>query len=1078
MRKSYGKCLLAVVLTYALVYGGLLLWSRGLPYVLDNNESFSSLWHAYNLYHFDVRKSCGLADEACSPHAEAHPYVHTHQGNFPRLFAFLLFVLGARTAESQIVLTTLTVGVATILFAYHFFSGLAGPRFALVACLFLMTDYLLFAQWQMVTYRVWHGFFVFSSLLCVRGAGGGRRGLWAALTLVNYLCLYYFEFVFVVFVTLTAALYAATLYGRNLRVVARAALPAAAGAVASLMIFFGQLAGYVGVRGLVQDALMTLHARNAAGPSGSASRALSDFYDRHAIIFWPNYFDARQYRSVDAAWRSFLTWNLGPYTPLLALAALLLLVGLLAGLLLSGPRLAALEELRRRLRPLTRPPRPRRSEVRFLLNLAAFLFLALCWDRFLTALVWGAAPSAPALPAGLVHVAAVGLCLLAGRWATNRWWGFARLPPPRVAAAGSALLAGALFLRHQHSWFEYYCEPLWEAMRRGVAGTVLAPAAVACAAVVAVVLALRARRLLGRDDFRRLGALTRYLACGAAAYLAVYVLFPGYLHTGYLCRFLSFAVFFTDAALAAAFFFLLRPLYREVGRLRHTPWRLRAALAPALVLGLAALFLAAGWVRVQAWYVRAMPPDQYAFLKRLAKPPYRGASFVTNVYALPVAASTGEWAYKDDLVASGAVQLGPNGYLVARDPHTYLWLADRAANPAYARPDYILLVHRPMLPLASAAQPVPVPQEPALAEPVVASPSPYLHHRVVAQDPSGRGRWVILKADWDLPPYLVPGAEGDAHGAVSLDLQAESSGLVAHVGYRYAHQEGKPEAGTVVRLYAVGQDGKSRLLAEQLGQSIFRLPSLFSGNLQASVTPATATKRGPEFFSDSRRVGDAPSVRPPYLRPLPGRADGACVAASPVTGRRGDAVRLEYQFCQDEGEPEAGSVVRLYLEDPVGQLTLMKEAAGGKEVSVPTPLPARADPSLAFRVSVTPRTATGTGREFFCPEKIPVAAFARPFLVPGSGPDAPRVRVSVAGPTALALSYAYAHPFRARERGTVVRLYRLDERGSLALMREEKDVRLLLLPHGFRGKVRVSVTPSAGNFAGPEYFSDTVVIED
>ncbi|HJT75792.1 MAG TPA: hypothetical protein VJ739_01185, partial [Gemmataceae bacterium] len=555
------------------------------------------------------------------------------------------------------------------------------------------------------------------------------------------------------------------------------------------------------------------------------------------------------------------------------------------------------------------------------------------------------------------------------------------------------------------------------------------------------------------------------------------------LHTGYLWRFVSFAVFFTNVAVAAAFFFLLRPLYREVARLRWSlPALRRPGAALALGLGVAVLFFAAYWVRLQVWYVRAIPPNQYAFLKLLAKPPYRGASFITNAYALPIAAATGEWAYKDDLIATGAVQLGPDGYLVARDQHTYLWLADRASNPAYARPDYILLVRHPELPQVIFSMPgQPPPLETALTEPLVAAPSPYLHHRVVAQDPSGRGRWVILKADWDLPPYLARRADGDPHDAVSLDVRSDSSGSVAVVSYRYAHQEGKPEAGTVVRLYTVGRDGASRLLAEKTGQGAFRLPSSFAGNLRASVTPATATKRGPEFFSASRRVGDVPSARPPYLRPLPGRADGSCVRVSVVTGRRGDALRLEYRYAQDEGEPEAGSVARLYLEDQVGQLTLVREARGGKELAVPSPLPGRPDPSLAFRVSVTPRTAACAGREYFCQEKIPVASFARPFLVPGAGPNAPRVQVIVTpgpGPTMLTVNYAYAHPFKSRERGTVVRLYRVDEGGALTLLREEKDVRVLLLERGFRGKVRVSVTPGAGTFPGPEYFSAPVVLGD
>ena len=150
--------LILVALAYGLLFGSCLWVTGGFPYVLDNNESFSSLWHARNLYDFGLARSWGLADESFSPHAGAHPYVHTHQGNFPRLFAFALYVLGARDITSQIVLTTFTVGLASVLLMFRFFSELATPRFGAIACIVFMTDYVLFSQWQMVTYRVWHTF--------------------------------------------------------------------------------------------------------------------------------------------------------------------------------------------------------------------------------------------------------------------------------------------------------------------------------------------------------------------------------------------------------------------------------------------------------------------------------------------------------------------------------------------------------------------------------------------------------------------------------------------------------------------------------------------------------------------------------------------------------------------------------------------------------------------------------------------------------------------------------------------------------------------------------------------------------
>src|SRR6202008_1622904 len=110
-------------------------------------------------------------DEAASPNASAHPVVHSHQGNFPRLFAFLIYVLGARTAASQILVTTLTIGTASVLMAYAFLRRTSGELMATLAVLFLITDYLMFAQWQVNTYRVWHCFLLFAALQCVHVLG-------------------------------------------------------------------------------------------------------------------------------------------------------------------------------------------------------------------------------------------------------------------------------------------------------------------------------------------------------------------------------------------------------------------------------------------------------------------------------------------------------------------------------------------------------------------------------------------------------------------------------------------------------------------------------------------------------------------------------------------------------------------------------------------------------------------------------------------------------------------------------------------------------------------------------------------
>jgi hypothetical protein len=253
---------------------------------MDNNESFSSLWHARNLLAYGFERSYGLADESWSAVAAGHPYVHTHQGNFPRLFATLIYLLGARSIEAQIAITTFTVGLAVVFLAYKYFSKLVNPLFALVTCLLLITDYLLFSQWQVVTYRVWHGFFVFSTLHCLHGLGGKRRNLWAMATLVNFAFLFYWELVFAVFVALFAAIYMTLLYWSKWKLILVGVTCQAAGAVMALTVLGIQLVLYMGWDDAVHDFYLTFVARNQAGDAEDLIAHMREFFDSRRILFW------------------------------------------------------------------------------------------------------------------------------------------------------------------------------------------------------------------------------------------------------------------------------------------------------------------------------------------------------------------------------------------------------------------------------------------------------------------------------------------------------------------------------------------------------------------------------------------------------------------------------------------------------------------------------------------------------------------------------------------------------------------------------------------------------------------------
>jgi hypothetical protein len=327
-----GRYLTVVVLFYVAFYGLFLLAARGLPYVLDNNESFSSLWHATNLHNFGLSKSFGVTDEAYGFNPAAHPYVYTHQGNFPRLFAYLIYLLGARSIEAQIAVTTFTVGLAAIVLAYRFFTSVVTPLFGLLACIVLITDYVLISQWQVVTYRVWYAFFVFSSALCVHACVGKVRW-WQASTCLNFACLFYFEFIFVAFVTLGVGLYAIALLQDRRRIAGFLAW-VFAGAAIGLGILLTQLWLLLGWEDLRRDAYLTFVARNRYLQEPWLLEEMREFFSSRNIVFWYNLEDGSRFRRLGYFVASFTHHEFQLHTPLFTSAVTLVIAGFLAGIVI------------------------------------------------------------------------------------------------------------------------------------------------------------------------------------------------------------------------------------------------------------------------------------------------------------------------------------------------------------------------------------------------------------------------------------------------------------------------------------------------------------------------------------------------------------------------------------------------------------------------------------------------------------------------------------------------------------------------------------------------------------------------
>lgn len=955
-RRPADRAWLVVLATYVVVYGGLLWATDGYPYVFDNNESYSSLWHARSLYENGVAQTKGLTDEVFSPSPAASPYIHSHQGNFPRLFTFILYALGLRTIGPQIWVTTFTVGLAALWFAFRFFSRLINPVYAALTCLVLMTDYLFFTQWQVGLYNIWHGFFFFSSLLCVQSLGTvERRGRWFALALLNFAALFYWEYVFTAFVALLCGLYAVVLYWRRFRLVWLVAAAGAAGAALAAGLLLAQLTAYMGWANVMEDVRLTLTARNAAADPVLLERVTS-FYREHRIIFWHNFMDAAPLRTLAALWASLLEFHLKYYSPALLYAATVLLAGWMlggwrwfGGILGGTPAAPA-------------PGLPRGTTLR---PLAADVVKVLLTAACLTGLLKSFYSSGSALLSLAAAVLSLATALLLGRFWTGLWWGWHRIGWLRFIPM--CLLVVIAVWTGQ--WTAEGLDPsLQEEFLRtsgGPAIVALSPTWLLLITGLALSSAVTGNEsVLGRLPVQRLAGLLPFLLCGLIAYGVTYRLFTGYIYSGYLHRFVPLTVFLTAPLLGLASYLVVQPLIRSIRpgwlamaslptALRHlfgatlSRQREQAAVHSAstlvralpLALGLAAISgLAGWWVLLQTTYARVAPADTYSFLAQLERPPFKGRSLVTNVYPAPMAARTGSWGYADTSLFSGILRLDPDGYKTEHDLK-YLWFADRDTNPSYLKPDLAITFiqtsnfneARDRYQEWQSARPGDPPrvESTSLFKRAREPFQPFMHYNVAATD--GR-RYSIVRLDWDFPPYLAPQDSQIQELARQLNLQQKLalSAASQDVARRWRVEldllDSPADAdaieltgdGLPVALTGPAVSGPLTVVinADRLNLRLGRSPQ--GGRVRVTVNAATetfdlrtlATAEADFTWSAGQPLGKYTSI--PRFTPGFYLRTGLLHAA----GR--PLAELTYRYVHQEGAPEAATTVRLYAEDAKG----------------------------------------------------------------------------------------------------------------------------------------------------------------
>ncbi len=697
-RGAYWAGLGVVVLAYLISLGGLLVSTQGLPYVLDNNETYSSLVHARNILRFGVRETFGLTDEAYGQEATQHPYVYTHGGNFPRIYTLLLYVLGARTAEAQIVITTFTVGLTGLLLAYHFFSRVANPLFALIYCLFLITDYVMQTQWLVNTWRAWHPFFLFSSLLCVHGLlRRGRLPRWrAAITLLNFACLIYFEIVFATLVTVSAMVYAGLLGRRRPRRVLQGWLLIGGGAALGAAVLIGQLIGYLGWDGFREDVRLTYLARNAAAVDLNAFRsAVWSFVEEHRLVFWDNFFGGVVSNTV------LFRWCLLPYTPALVFIALLISTGWAVSLLPVFDLVIASKGSSRTWSA--------RSAMRWAIGAGALFVYATMMDSSFAGLPDKGLVGR--IGAVIAAAAVGGLGLTVHHRLRERTGDGLGFPTSRIVGAAVVLLVFAALARSHPFLYDdgVALAPLFRQLIGRTGGVMIWRLAVLGGAVLAVSLVVARHSLMSRDR-RRFERLILFVIAGMVGLVTVLSLFPGYVMSGYLSRYCPLTVYLHLVPFAVTFYVLVQVSLNSVKglaafsaampRTTHSsqeriagraPPRMALWLHPVLVCRRAAAALpvvlvladAAGKLDLQAW-MRAQPCSRSC--RSRSTRGLRSSSTPTRRPS-PSPPRDGRISIRSWARASFATWTASS---ISAVTFRYLWLADKRSNTKYFEPDYFV----------------------------------------------------------------------------------------------------------------------------------------------------------------------------------------------------------------------------------------------------------------------------------------------------------------------------------------------------------------------------------------------------
>jgi hypothetical protein len=878
----------AVALVFLLMATTLIVAGRGLPFSMDGNETYSSMLHARNIVHFGVEKSAGLADDATGLNPEAHPVVHTHQGNFPRVFATILYVIGITSPEGQIIFTTLIVGLTLVMLLLRTLRRHFGLGIALAALMVMISDYVFFGQWALVTYRIWLPFFLACTLAVTdcwyRVADKPLRTKLPLLLVayVLYLAMFYYELIFMTFIAVSAGIWNFWLNRKRLHHAFLLAFTQLVGAITGASLVVLQLIYYLGWDDFLLDLKLTYGVRNEGVNNAGDADVFQAFAEQHNIAAFRNFQDGSLYRTFDFFRDMFFKFGFGIYSPVFVYGLMVLTVSVLIALywrkaplrfVHSWLLVTAAVSVMTWFLPFAGQLvsvslgvlalaffLPRHGGVSSRLrSVEATLYLLICGISLLLA-AFGSTSFLGfevRMHSSLVYlpVVAFAAAIYYSRSIvrSNRFGLATRnMSTDQVVRGGLLLMFAAAFAGYHHALYDTSWVSVWH--HSGLS-TMLQRLFLLIITVGALLIAMCGPEIAAQERTALRAPINKLLillVCFLVGLITVQILFPGYLYSGYMARqenilFLPFALFI------AAILWVIWGVATATKQMEPRYIIRNYSVIPSIIYT-SLILLVAMWLLAQITLVRAAPPTAfYGLASALRSLAPEEATIVSNTYTAPFTMLTGNWSYSDSTFAQANITRDvKHGYGYEADGYT-LWQADRKTNPDYARPAYYVCFMPTLLSTAAynfnAPHPVQVCSNFGLGKLAIEKKdSIWPEHELVDED-GPKNRWMLVKLDWDFSPYFS--------APVAFHVQQEGASTRVSANYSYRQQERVPEAMTQVSVYRVSAEDKQCKLAQlpvKMGQGhgglvALTMPTRENMTYIALVQAHTKTRASEPAFS-------------------------------------------------------------------------------------------------------------------------------------------------------------------------------------------------------------------------------------